>query len=217
MAATDTKQRILDAAQQLFGEKGFAATSLRAITTAAGTNVASVNYHHGSKDELAKAVVVRLLGPINKERLERLDACEQACRGHELELEQVIEAFLAPALKLLRHRGETLGLTRLMGRIYAEQPDFLEDLFAEQFGDLVKRFVLAFERCLPDKQRDLLFWRMHFMVGAMAHTLCSNNLLALFTGGLCDPDDVDRIEREMISFVAGGMRAAATSSGGSPR
>ncbi len=129
----------------------------------------------------------------------------------------MIEAFLAPALELLRHRGETLGLTRLMGRIYAEQPAFIEELFAEQFGDLVKRFLSAFERCLPGRARDEVFWRMHFMVGAMAHTLCSNNLLRLFTGGLCDPDDVERIKHEMVSFVAGGMRAAAPSTEGTAR
>jgi len=217
MAATDTRRQILDAAEQLFGEQGFAATSLRAITAVAGANVAAVSYHFGSKKELAKEVVARRLGPLNRARLERLDALERASEGQQLRLESVIEAFLVPALELIPHRGEDHGLTKLMGRIYAEQPDFLEELFAEQFGDLVDRFLRAFERCLPGRDRALVFWRMHFMVGAMAHTLCSSNLLTLFTGGLCDPDDVERIEREMVSFVAGGMRATVPCTERTPR
>ena len=40
----DTRERILAAAQKLFADKGFDATSVRDITTEAGCNVASVNY-----------------------------------------------------------------------------------------------------------------------------------------------------------------------------
>lgn len=57
----DTKSRILDTAEELFMEHGFEATSLRLITTAAGVNLAAVNYHFGSKEELFQAVLTRRL------------------------------------------------------------------------------------------------------------------------------------------------------------
>ena len=47
--AKDTKKRILDAAETLFAEQGYAQTSMRAITARADVNLASVNYHFGSK------------------------------------------------------------------------------------------------------------------------------------------------------------------------
>ena len=74
---TVTKDRILDAAEALFMEHGFEATSLRAITAAAGVNLAAVNYHFGSKEELFQAVLTRRLDPMNQERVDLLTALER--------------------------------------------------------------------------------------------------------------------------------------------
>ena len=76
--ARGTKERILDSAERLFAEQGFAGASMRAITTAAGANLAAVNYHFGSKESLIDAVFARRLQPINRERLEWLDRLESA-------------------------------------------------------------------------------------------------------------------------------------------
>src|SRR5207253_96136 len=64
-----TQEKILDAAEALFMEHGFEATSLRQITAAAGVNLAAVNYHFGSKEELFQAVLTRRLDPMNQERV----------------------------------------------------------------------------------------------------------------------------------------------------
>ena len=69
MAQSETVERILDAAEQLFAEKGFAETSLRLITSKAGVNLAAVNYHFGSKKALIQAVFSRFLGPFCNEEL----------------------------------------------------------------------------------------------------------------------------------------------------
>src|ERR1700750_632054 len=81
--SADTKTRILDAAEILFMEHGFEATSLRSLTTAAGVNLAAVNYHFGTKEELFQAVLTRRLDPMNQERIELLAALERhaAARG----------------------------------------------------------------------------------------------------------------------------------------
>src|SRR3977135_1202898 len=70
--SADTKKRILDAAEQLFMKHAFEATSLRQLTSAAGVNLAAVNYHFGSKEELFQAVLTRRLDPMNQERVEIL-------------------------------------------------------------------------------------------------------------------------------------------------
>src|SRR5947208_16884641 len=67
--AAATKERILDSAESLFMEHGFEATSLRSITAAAAVNLAAVNYHFGSKEELFQAVLTRRLDPMNHARL----------------------------------------------------------------------------------------------------------------------------------------------------
>src|SRR5271166_6534149 len=87
----DTKTRILDAAEKLFGEKGFDATSLRDITTEADVNLAAVNYHFQSKESLIEAVILRGAGPVNDRRLAMLEAT-----GPKASVEQIVEAFVGP-------------------------------------------------------------------------------------------------------------------------
>src|ERR1700689_2214812 len=90
----DTKTRILDAAEKLFGENGFDATSLRDITTEADVNLAAVNYHFQSKDSLIEAVIQRSAAPVNDRRIAMLEAA-----GPKPTVEQIVEAFIGPALE----------------------------------------------------------------------------------------------------------------------
>src|SRR5713226_3885874 len=103
----DTKTRILDTAEKLFGEKGFDVTSLRDITAEAEVNLAAVNYHFQSKDSLIDAVIRRRIVPVNRRRLEMLDAA-----GPEPTVEQIVEAFLAPIIE-----RPIPALVPLLGRI----------------------------------------------------------------------------------------------------
>lgn len=62
MAETETdgtRDRILEAAGQLFAERGFESTTIRDICQAAGANVAAVNYYFGDKERLYVEAVVR--------------------------------------------------------------------------------------------------------------------------------------------------------------
>ncbi len=63
-----TREVILDTAESLFAQQGHDATSMRQITSAAGVNLASVNYHFGSKESLVQAVLKRRLAVLNRER-----------------------------------------------------------------------------------------------------------------------------------------------------
>ncbi|MCC6391972.1 MAG: helix-turn-helix transcriptional regulator, partial [Bryobacterales bacterium] len=71
-----TKDRILDAAELLFANHGFDATSLRMITAQASVNLAAVNYHFQSKEALLDATIARRAIPINRRRLELLASYE---------------------------------------------------------------------------------------------------------------------------------------------
>ena len=95
---TATKERILDAAEALFMEHGFEATSLRAITAAAGVNLAAVNYHFGSKEELFQAVLTRRLDPMNQERVALLDAARARGGAGAARVRADPRALFIPAL-----------------------------------------------------------------------------------------------------------------------
>src|SRR5579872_608901 len=154
----DTKQRILDTAERLFGEQGFGATSLRNVIADAGVNVAAIHYHFGSKDDLLNEVVARKVEPINEERLALLAQAQG--------IEGILDAFLRPAL--MRAAADP-AFCKLMGRLHAE--GLIPMIGRVHFQETAGRFVAALRIALPDLPDEELVWRIHFLVGAMADSM----------------------------------------------
>ena len=208
----DTKQRILDSAERLFAEFGFDSTSLRSIIADAQVNLAAIHYHYHSKEALLDAVISRRLEPINRQRLELLDACELAAGDKPAALEAVIEAFLAPALRVALDRDGT-SFARLMGRIFTEKS--LVPRMKQHMGEMLRRFVQAFQKAAPELPLAEVFWRLQFMGGAMALTLLRGKDLEALSDGLCDTSDVEATLQRLVDFAAAGFRAPVpTASGG---
>jgi AcrR family transcriptional regulator len=205
----DTKTRILDAAERLLAERGFAACSLRAVTAEAGVNLGAVNYHFRSKEALIQAVFGRRLQPLNRERLAILDACEAKSAGKAVPLAELLHAFLDPLLKT-GHDGE--GFIRLMGRMYTEPSLDIYRVFRSELEETIQRFLRAFHRALPDLPPEDLFWRLFFTIGAMAQTLAAGPLLRLLSEGTCNPDDLEDALARLVQFTGAGLNAPAMQS-----
>src|SRR5258706_8014172 len=120
MAPADRKTRILDAAERLFGEHGYGATSQRDIINAAGVNLAAIHYYFRSKEGLLEAVVERRAGPVNRERLEMLAALQREAGVKRVSVDRVMEAFLLPAFYGTTDPQQGAALRRLMGRLHVE-------------------------------------------------------------------------------------------------
>lgn len=207
--AADTKDRILIAAESLFMERGYAATSLRMITAKARVNLAAVNYHFGSKEALIREVFERRLGPLNAARIAHLDQLEAAARGRPLTVEQIIEAIVTPALQVNRDplAGGAVFL-RLLGRAFSEPADTMREILPAQYRQVVVRFKQALVRALPEVPDQELTWRMHFMFGALSYTMAGNDALKLIaTCNLEGVDDPESIIRRLVPFLAAGLQA----------
>jgi AcrR family transcriptional regulator len=205
---TTTRERILDAAERLFAEKGFEATSLRSITQEAGVNLAAVHYHFGSKERLIRAVLERRLAPITEERLRRLREAEERPGGASLA--QVVEAFVAPLLRL-RDLGEKGALfVRLMGRVMAETDEAHPGILRPYFHQTREAFLEAFRRELPHLDEEELVWRLHFVIGAVAHAMVCQPLAGRREGpatrGLC-PLSTEEMVEWLVAFLVGGLKA----------
>ena len=175
-----TKDRILDAAEALFMEHGFEATSLRALTAAAEVNLAAVNYHFGGKEELFEAVLTRRLDPMNQERVALLSALERDAAPAPVACEKILSAMFIPALNLARdpERGGE-NFLRLLGRAYADPAPFIRQFLSEQYAVMISRFKAAFGRALPELPKKELSWRLHFIMGALSYTLAGTDALKL--------------------------------------
>jgi len=201
-----TREALLDAAEILFADGGIQGTSLRAITSEAGANLAAVNYHFGNKEGLVRAVFERRIGPVNEQRLQVLDEIEATSRSSDLDA--ILRAFLAPVLSM-GAQPSTAHFKRLLGRIFTEPGDEMRSLLKLQFEDVANRFGAALSRALPGLPRDVLIWRFHFMLGSMVQMAHNGALVVDHSGGVCDPSRAEEVIERMVECVAAGFRAPA--------
>jgi len=201
---TDTKEKILDTAERLIGEQGYSATSLRHIIAQAGVNLAAVHYHFGSKEDLLDAVVARKATPVNDARIAWLERVETEAGNGPLEVEKVLESFFLPTVEVAIRNP---GFVRLMGQMLAE--GMMPRIVEKHFQATGLRFVGALRRAVPELPQEELMWRIHFMVGAMAHTMCRAPIFPELAGDVTNMEP--RLKR-LVTFLAAGFRAAATGS-----
>ena len=203
----ETRTRILDAAEELFMQHGFEATSMRLLTAKAGVNLAAVNYHFGSKHALVEAVFRRRLDPMNQARVAELEKLE--ARPGQAAPEEIIRAFLSPTLELVEDaKGGGRNFIRLLGRAYTEPAKAVRQLIGQMHGPVMDRYKAALERALPHMPREELVWRMHFMFGTLAYTLAATDTVQLIAG--CKPEDrydARLLEERLAAFLNAGLNA----------
>ena len=202
----DTRSRILDGAEELFGERGLDRVSIRDITRKARVNLAAINYHFGSKEDLIAAVFERRVVPVNEARLAALSTVEKSAGKRIPRLEAILEAFIRPALQssLEKSKGGT-AFSKLFGRCLSEPSPEVEALLKRQFEPLVERMDSALRRALPHLSRSEIFWRMKFTYGALHHWLLTKDK---FRPDWVEDVDVETQTQKLISFAAAGFRAA---------
>ncbi len=196
---SQTRLKILDAAERLFGEEGYTAASLRQITAAAGVNLAAIHYHFGSKEELLDELVMRKAVPVNEERLESLRRLREAAGSNPIAVEDLLEAFLAPAFYAADKSPE---FAKLMGRLHAE--GLMPAVARKHFGPVAERFLAEMRLALPELTEEEMAWRLHFTIGAMAHAL---TVPPIDLVGRIEPGRPSGIVRRMVAFLSGGFRA----------
>jgi AcrR family transcriptional regulator len=202
-SAATTRDRLLDAAERLFAAHGVDGASLRSITSEAEANLAAVHYHFGSKLELVREVFQRRLGPMNAERMARLDEAIASASEGGPSLRSILHAFLAPALRLGRQEGHEFFV--LIARAPASPHPGVQQVVADQFAEIAMRFGSALSGALPGVPREELFWRVHFIVGALCHTVVNTEILTAVSGGLCTQDDEEAVLDRLLDFAEAGL------------
>lgn len=201
------KLRLVEAAEQLFAERGFEAVSVRDITKRAGMNIASINYHFGSRDGLVAGVMIRYITPINDERLARIEALERRWSGKSVPLEEILDAFVRPLATQVRKSelSERLFL-KLVGRMFGEQASAMPPAVEEQFKQVVARFVKALSKALSELAVDEILWRMHFVVGAMVHSMAQDEVLQRISQGASGNPTIEATLSRFSRFAVAGLR-----------
>jgi len=197
-----TKQRILDSAEALFARHGFAGASLRQVTASANVNLAAVNYHFGSKENLINEVFRRRLDELNGQRLRALESVT-ATAGYTLE--DVLDAFVRPALALSQDNKGGAGFVRVLARAYAEHNEQLRKFLHDNYGPALKEFAAAFARLLPHLDKQELYWRLDIVSGALTYAMADFGMIK--RRGISEQQHRDLSAEHLIKFAAAGLRS----------
>jgi AcrR family transcriptional regulator len=205
-AQAATKAAVFNAAERLFALNGFQNVSVRDITAEAGVNLASVNYHFGSKDALLFEIFKRRTAELNRERARMLHEANERHAGKP-PVRDILEAYFAPPLRWSDPANDRRISIQFIIRARSEGTPEIREVLQNDVSHL-ERFANALIAAQPELPRETVYWRLHFALG-MVH----NNRFAEFdrlhhlSGGLTREGDVQGLLKRMLDFAEAGFLA----------
>jgi AcrR family transcriptional regulator len=201
----DTPARLVAAAERLIADGGEEATSLRAVTRAAMSNVAAAHYHFGGRDGLLRAVLDRHLAGRQARRLKLLDRAVGQ-HGEVVPVSVILTAVLRPDLELIaKLRKHRVQVARFLGRAFALRSPAVAEYLDRQFQELADRVVPMLVAALPDVPVTELRLRLRLILDGVAMLYATAPDPE--QPGPLGTDDIDEQLRRLVTFAAGAMAA----------
>lgn len=201
-----TRQTILDAAERCLAEGDFDGVSLRSISDAAGVDIALLNYHFGSKENLVSEVISRRAQVIHEARVRALEEARHKAGTNSPTVDAIVIAFLEPWLKkLASDNANWQNYNRLLCRL-SMMPKYLP-LVSDCLDPTALHFINALRSALPKAAPKSIYWGYMFLLGAMVQVMAGTGRVERLSHGLCQSEDIDAVLKEMVPFIAGGLRA----------
>jgi AcrR family transcriptional regulator len=202
---SETRSHLLAVAERLFALKGFRNVSVREITAEAGVNLASVNYHFGSRDRLLFEIFRRRTGELSRERARRLHEAQSRASGAP-QVRDILEALFGPPLRWAESGDRRISMQFII-RARSEGTEEMRQALAQDVS-LLSRFAEALVAARPDLPRETAYWRLHFCLG-MIH----NNRFAEFdrlhalSEGVTRNSAAEDLLTHMLDFAEAGFLA----------
>lgn len=207
LAQPDTRELILNAAEQIFAAQGYEGTSIRQIAEVAGVNLGMFHYYWGSKQVLCRAVLERRLGPIMAERQARFSSAVQT----KAPMEELLLAAMEPSLRVTGAEPEQRDAFRsFYGRMLADpSPDVREAL-----GTIVDGFAREFmeelhRRCMHFDDTEF-YWRMVFLFGAFFYAHNAHDRILTLLGAKFASPPIEDAAKYLVRFAMDGLQAKPT-------
>lgn len=176
--APSTRNKILDACEQIYAEEGIEGLTLRVITEKASVNLASVNYHFGTKEVLVGEMLKRQLTPLHAERLSLLKTVEKV-RPNSLRPTHVLSTILLPVMRMSLTPSNPRHLMDFFMRCSSDPSPLIRQTMAAQFEDIGKQFDEAFIRSAPKMMPDDIIWRSRIFFNSFPGTIANQNTITM--------------------------------------
>jgi AcrR family transcriptional regulator len=197
-----TKQKILDAAEALFGARGFDAVSLRDITESAAVTLALASYHFGTKERLFEAVVARRADVLCKLRRARLAELTAQAAPRD-----ILDAFMSPLFEQIKTGTDEgwAAYLRVLPRL--GEDDRWLDLLSEHFDEVAREFIAALRQSCPKTDTERLERAFLMTVQLMLVTVSRQKRLERLTDSRASAADLEAAYDSLLDFVAAGFDA----------
>ncbi len=201
------KDRLLDAAEELFCEHGFEGTSIRDIAASAGCNIASVNYYFGSKEKLYEKVWQRYLIPMRDARIASINKVMSQAKAQP-NLEDLLKSFADTFVGSIVDANRASRLTKLMAREYIDS-HLPTNMFV---NEIIKPTITAMHKALvktcPDLDESKILLVVFSVIGQLVHLVHIKTMLEQGGDDLSMPIfDSDEAINHIVKFSAAGIRA----------
>ncbi len=202
-----TRNRLLDAAEHLFAEKGFSGVSLREIVRKATVNVAAAHYHFGSKESLFEEVFSRAAQPVKEQTFDMLARAEMA-KGQPDYLEQIIRALIVPGFLAGSDSGRgNRNYGKLRAYLFLEDRRFANKVFKRFYAEITQRSIEVIRSALPDLKTREIAWRFHVLLGTLVFTTVPAGRVHPFTSQSYRPENADEAIAFLVPLLVAVFRA----------
>lgn len=199
------RERILDAAEELFGARGFYGVTLRDVAVQAGADTALLHYYFRGKAELFNSVLLRRAELVNTTRMKSLETYERT-HGEQMTPYGIVSAYLKPTVELIAHGGPAM---RNYGRVVAKvNSSSMTDDFnvsAMPWDPVVHKMIGMLKRVRPDCREEDLYWFYHMMSGAISLSFAETGRIDTLSKGRCKSADLETIFDRMASIFGAGL------------
>jgi AcrR family transcriptional regulator len=199
-----TTERLLDAAERLFGEHGYDGVGLRQLADEAKVNLGAATYHFGSKQKLYVETFMRRLRLAIEEQLRLLADAEKQMQGRAVSVERIVECMFRPTYML---GVQYPNFHTLAARNMIMPPPFMQEVVRHELEPSGKIFFAALKRALPDMSDQLIVLRIVFSMGALM--MVGVQMAALHPS--IAPSAENGVLAELVRFASNGLMGEAAS------
>ncbi len=204
MEAPKAKEVILDAAEMIFAEKGYEGTSMRSIAEKAKVAQGLIHYHWKTKEQLFESIIERGSGQINSVRRHFLESCFRYSDKGLPTLEQVLEAFVRPAIEQGRSdSGE--HFSQLIATFANSDDERSRELVHKYYDPIARKFVEALQKVLPDLSLSEIYWGYLMATSVVVSSMARTGRIKRLSEGAFDDNDTERIIHRLVRFIASGL------------
>lgn len=203
----ETVNRLLDVAEVLFAEYGFAGTTVRDIAAKAELNQALINYHFMNKQGLFKAIFERRAKELVADRLHLLACAKEAAKGGAVPLRELIYAFVYPPLRIATESTGGRAFVKLQARLHNEPKELAQQLRSAYYDQVSLKFKHEFHQTLPHLSLESISWRLIFVMGLYIYVASNTGRLEVISQNRCKGERLDQALPEILAFCENGFLA----------